>query len=862
MDYEKDIIKKWIEEKRHIAKSYGDKKYFITAAFPYPNSPQHIGHARTYTITDIMARFHKLLGYSVLFPMGFHVTGTPIVAMADRIKENDKELFEIFEKIYGIRKEVYMKLTDPRDLIMFFANEIEEGMIMMGYMIDWTRKFYTSDPYFEKFIEWQMKKLYDKGFLIKDKHPIPYSPKLNSSVGAHDTKGDVDPEIEEYTGIMFKTNIGYLIAATLRPETIYGITNIWIRADEKYIKIKLQDEIFIIALKAWNKLKYQFNNYEELDVIEGSSLLNLKAHVPILDLEVPIFHGNIVNPEEGTGIVMSVPAHSVYDYHEYRNISENYPIIIKVGEELSDAKKFYKKDLEAANKELYRIEFNNGFHIPLNTTVKQARELVRSKLEELNKAIKIYKIANGPIYSRAGDEVVVKIIDNQWFIDYSNDKWKALAKECLSSMKIIPEDFRSRFLNTIEWLDKKACTRTRGLGTRFLFDKNQIVESLSDSTIYMLFYLMVPYIKNYDLEKLNESFFDYIVYGIGEPIDQLHEKIRKEFLYWYGVDARHSGVDLIANHLTFFIFNHVAIFEKDKWPKAIVTNGSVLMDGKKMSKSLGNIIPLKKAISNYGADTIRLAVAAGSDIKSDTNFSEATAKGIVERLNKYVKLFKSEHRESNIDEWIRFKLYSKYKKVKEMYLNYDIKGVVDQIFYEFYNHLEWGIIRGMVGVPRDVVKRWNIVMFPIIPITTDYLHREIFGKSVYDELLEDIEYNTNYHPEDLFKQIVEDLKNLRNIKEFKRIKIGVAKRWKFEVYKALSQKRDINYILSSFPQAKELISKLKGRAYSLEFYYDYEEIIKYLEQNKKWLEQYFNIDVEIGEEEIKYALPDKPEFIV
>ncbi|MFN3478711.1 MAG: class I tRNA ligase family protein, partial [bacterium] len=362
-----------------------------------------IGHARTYTITDIMARFYRLLGYSVLFPMGFHVTGTPIISMSDRIKEGDKELFEIFEKIYEMKREIYTKLTDPRDLIMFFAKEIEEGMVMMGYMIDWTRKFYTSDPHFEKFIEWHMKKLYNKGYLIKGKHPIPYSPKLNSSVGAHDTKGDIDPEIEEYTGIKFKTDYGILIAATLRPETIYGITNLWVRADELYIRIKIEDEIFIFSLKAWERLKYQFNNYEELEYIKGEKLLNLVSYAPIINKTIPIYHGEIVKPEEGTGIVMSVPAHSVYDYHEYKKLNKEYPIIILVKNKPSNAKDYYKDNIEAANKELYMLEYNEGYHVPLNVSVKQARELTKAKLKQELQAINIYKIANGPIYSRSGD---------------------------------------------------------------------------------------------------------------------------------------------------------------------------------------------------------------------------------------------------------------------------------------------------------------------------------------------------------------------------------------------------------------------------------------------------------------------------
>ncbi|MCS7122895.1 MAG: leucine--tRNA ligase [Candidatus Micrarchaeota archaeon] len=865
MNYEEKILELWEREGRHIARMNQEKpKYFITAAFPYPNSPQHIGHARTYTLADVMARYYRLLGYSVLFPMGFHVTGTPIVAMADRIKEGDKELFEIFEKIYGIPREQYTKLTDPKDLVLFFANEIETGMRRMGYMIDWSRKFYTFDPKFERFIHWQMKKLYDKGFLIRGKHPIPYSPRLNSSVGAHDTKGDIDPEIEEYTGILFESPYGYLVASTLRPETIYGITNIWIREDVEYIVLETDKKI-IVSEEAWKRLKYQFSNYREIGRLKGKELIGKNVKVPLLGIEIPIIHGSIVKPEEGTGIVMSVPGHSVYDNFEYRKLKREYPIIISINGKPSDAGQRIPEngDLEMANKELYRDEFTNGYHIPLKMSVKEARERTKEDLYRIDRAIRIYKIANGPIYSRAGDEVVVKILDDQWFINYGDRSWKRLAQEHLNSMKIIPEEFRTRFKNTIEWLDRKACTRSRGLGTRFLYDQSQIVESLSDSTIYMAVYILVPYLNNYRVEQLDESFFDYIFYGIGKPIDSTHERMREEFLYWYGVDARHSGVDLITNHLTFYIFNHVALFPKEKLPKAIVTNGSVLMDGKKMSKSLGNIIPLKRAIEQYGADTVRMAVVANSDIKSDTNFSDTIAKGIKERIHGFIELFRRKG-EGNVDiqNWIRTRFYSRLKEIKELYSNYEIKRVADSLFYEFYNDLQWAIRRGMNSIPDDVIRYWNIAMFPIIPFTTDMLHRELFGRSIYDETLEIPDVKTQPHPEDLFREMIQDLETLRNLREFRSVRIGIAKPWKFEVYRLLSERVKMQDIIKKYPEAKDLISKLKNRAYTIEFKYSHREIMDYLVKNRNWIESNMNISVEIGEEMERYALPDKPEFLI
>jgi leucyl-tRNA synthetase len=141
------------------------EKKFITAAFPYPNSPQHIGHARTYTTADIYARYLRLKGYNVLFPMGFHVTGTPILAMAKRIGAKDEEVLSVFEKIYGISRDEASSLSDPKTLVSHFSKEIEQGMKEMGFSIDWRRKFYSYDEKFNKFIQWQFRRLLQKGFV-------------------------------------------------------------------------------------------------------------------------------------------------------------------------------------------------------------------------------------------------------------------------------------------------------------------------------------------------------------------------------------------------------------------------------------------------------------------------------------------------------------------------------------------------------------------------------------------------------------------------------------------------------------------------------------------------------------------------
>ena len=430
-------------------------------------------------------------------------------------------------------------------------------------------------------------------------------------------------------------------------------------------------------------------------------------------------------------------------------------------------------------------------------------------------------------------------------------------------MKIIPEEMRSRFENTIDWLKKKAATRTRGLGTKFPFDKSQIIESLSDSTVYMAFYTFAHKITSYNPEQLTEEFFDYIFYGTGEPIDDLHKELRQMFDYYYGLDARHSGVDLVTNHLTFFIFNHAVLFPH-KPPKAIVVNGSVLMEGKKMSKSLGNIIPLKKAIQQYTADVLRLTVAASTEIIMDANFSESTAKGVKERLEFYEKAFlnSEDGEKDDLDEWLEKKVQHYATLAYDHYRNYEIRKVTNLLFYELYKDLQWYMQRTNKRNFKNIAKIWATYLAPIVPFTTDYIYRELFNESVFDQTLPVFTQATFHHEEEFLRDLIEDIKQLLRFKKGKKLYIGIAKPWKFDVYKRLEKRDPIKTIIEEEPRAKELIKKLKNKAYTLTFPYERESLIRYLERHKAFIEKELGLKVEIGEEKEKYALPDKPELLI
>ncbi len=126
--------RKWEEAKIFEADPDPKKpKCYITVAYPYPNSPQHIGHGRTYTLADVHARYMRMRGYNVLLPMAFHYTGTPVLAMSKRLADNDSDLIDDFVNIYKVPKEKLKEFTEPFKMARYFHEEIKAGMKAIGY---------------------------------------------------------------------------------------------------------------------------------------------------------------------------------------------------------------------------------------------------------------------------------------------------------------------------------------------------------------------------------------------------------------------------------------------------------------------------------------------------------------------------------------------------------------------------------------------------------------------------------------------------------------------------------------------------------------------------------------------------------
>jgi leucyl-tRNA synthetase len=871
--------KRWEEAKIFEANPDPSRpKFYITVAYPYPNSPQHIGHARTYTLADAYARYMRMKGYNVLLPMAFHYTGTPVLAMARRLAENDQELINDFINVYKVPKEKLKDLTDPLSMARYFHEEIKEGMKRIGYSIDWRREFTTVDPQYSRFIEWQFRKLREKGYIKRGSHPVGWCPKDENPVGQHDTQGDVEPEIGEFTLIKFKHGEWVLPTATLRPETVFGVTNIWVNPEATYVKANVDGEKWIISRECAEKLTYQGRQVSILEDFTGKELIGKKATNPVTEDEIYILPADFVDPKNATGVVMSVPGHAPYDYVALENLkSETQKLVeyeLKVEEiksigaisiievpgysELPAAdvvkrmgiKEQTDPKLEEATREVYRNEFHNG-KMKGNTgkyagmSVAEAKERIKYDLTASGKATTMYELMNRPVKCRCGAECVVKIFEDQWFIDYGNSEWKALAHKCLEKMKIYPEELRVQYKYVIDWLREKACARKSGLGTKLPWDPNWIIESLSDSTIYMAYYTIAHHIKKHNIQpnQLTDEVFDYIFLGKGNP-EKIAEKtgigpsilesMRREFLYFYPLDSRHSAHELIPNHLTFMIFNHTAIFPEELWPRQIVTNGVVTMEGAKMSKSFGNIIPLREGLATYGADPIRLSVLATAELLQDADFSPAVAKamrGKLERLYKLVlqNIQTTGEREGDIttiDKWMLSRLQGHVEKATEAMEKLEMRKAIQTILFELDQDLQWYQRRTKAkqSVVREVLKSQILMLTPFAPHICEELW-EIMGYRGFasqapwpkpDKTKVDLKAEES---ENLVKKVLEDTRNIIRATKVKpqRVFYYTAASWKWKIYltaleKSIEGKITLNALMKELLQDPELKTKAKETA--------------------------------------------------
>ena len=929
-EIEKKWQKKWEAAKIFEVKEEKKEKFFITTPYPYISGSLHIGHARVVIEADVFSRYQRMLNKNVLFPLAFHISGTPVLSISLAIKNKDQKKIDLYKRYIQTYvknekeiEQIVNSFEDPQKIVDFFIPKMKDEFKTLGLGIDWRRSFTSGDIEHQALVEWQFKKYIKKNYLIQGKYPILFSKTLNNAVGEDDIQeGDTNPvKIQEFTLVKFKFNDYFLVAATLRPETLFGQTNLWIDPNLNYIKTKIDKEKWIISEECVEKLKYQDKKVKKIGIINGRELIGKFVFAPMIEKDIIILPSTHCDSKIGTGIVTSVPSDAPFDYialkelQESKKLCEEYTLdykyinniklkpIIKSKDfgdfpakelcEKLNIKTLNQKDkLMEATQEIYKISYHTGI---MNSSkykgvlVSIAKEKMKQELIKKNKGAILYETSRIG-YSRDGGEVIVAIIDGQWFLDFNAKGWKNKAKKCLKNIELWHEKYRKQFEDVFEWLDKRPCARKRGLGTKLPFDKEWVIESLSDSTIYMSLYPIIHFIRENKIKKeqLNYYFFDYVLLSNGNLKDivkrtkineELLKKMNKEFKYWYPFDHRHTFTAHLSNHLSFMLFAHTAIFNKKFWPKRISFHGIILSEGEKMSKSKGNAISLIDIQEKYSCDVFRAYICNSTSVESTFNWDSSKVEIMKKHLSNLFNILKKIQENKEKKDYSNYKSFiskteRSIKKAKESLDIMDLREYSNIVLYDMYNNYK--------KIKSDDVNcyiydKWIRMLTPLIP----HIAEELWDNSNFVSLAEWPEYDEKKidlvaeYKEDLLNQLKEDIRKIKELikkDRLSKITIYIADAWKYEfahTFKELIKNTyNQNEIINSFMKTNlkkrgneivRLISSwLKDQSKVPEIILDKDKELKLILENKNILEEEFNCSVIIQEKSHKKAIPGRP----
>lgn len=926
-DIEEKWQKAWEESKVFEADPDSREKFFLTIPYPYLNGNLHAGHTRTFTIGDAFARYMRMRGYNVLFPLGFHVTGTPIIGLAELIAKRDEKTIEVYTKYHDVPLDDLLQLTTPEKIVEYFSKEALQALKSIGYSIDWRRIFTTTDEEYQKFIEWQYWKLKELGLIVKGSHPVRYCPHDQNPVEDHDLLMGEEATIVEFTVIKFRLEDEDLIfpCATLRPETIFGVTNIWVKPTT-YVIAEVDGERWFVSKEAYEKLTYTEKKVRLLEEVDARKYFGRYVLVPLTNRKVPILPAEFVDTDNATGVVMSVPAHAPYDYaaiedlkkdeeklREFgipKDVVENLKPIVLIGSDVNGipAAEIIRelgvksqKDvelLEKATKTLYKKEYHTG--VMLDNTgsyagmkVSEAKERIHEDLIKAGLGDVFYEFSEKPVVCRCGTKCVVKVVRDQWFLNYSNREWKEKVLNHLEKMQIIPDYYKEEFRNKIEWLKDKACARRKGLGTRIPWDREWLIESLSDSTIYMSYYILAKYINAGELkaENMVKELLDYVLLGVGDAetsakaagLDRdLVEKIRSDFEYWYPVDLRSSGKDLVANHLLFYLFHHVAIFPPDKWPRAIAVNGYVSLEGKKMSKSKGPLLTMKRAVQEYGADVTRLYILHAAEYDSDADWKSREVEGLASHLRRFYSLvvehYKTQPGEITLlDRWLVSRFQRVVKEVREAMDRLQTRRAVNAAFFEVMNDVRWYLRRGGKNLVL-ILDDWIKLLSPFAPHICEELwhmkHDSFVSLESYPEYDESKVDEEAEKAEEYIRRLIDDIMEVKKfVKDAKVVYIHPAEEWKVKALEAVMSSDNVGEAIKKLMQDEEMRKMAKEVSnFVKKVFSDRKTLIliderKVLEENLSFIETETGLKVSLDgsnmpEEKRKVAVPGKPAIYI
>ncbi|MBI4918695.1 leucine--tRNA ligase [archaeon] len=930
MDFTK-ITQKWQKkwEKEGLGKAeVNDKpKFFIIFAYPGISGYQHVGHMRGFSYVDIMSRYKRMNGYNVLFPVGTHASGNQAIAFAKKVKNKDEAwINHLIDN--GCPKSKIKELTEHEKIVEFFNEVYIDTWKKFGFIADYDRFTSTIYPDYQKFIQWQFLKLKQKNLLVQKPYYATFCPSCGP-VAVDPSETDIskggNAERNEYTLLKFKFGDSYLVAATLRPETVFGQTNLWINPEAKYVKVKINNEIWIMSEQAAEKLCYQKEGVKIEQKLNSKELLGKTAIAPGVNKEIIILPSKFADANLGTGIVTCVPSDAPYDYIALKDLQENkaecekyglnyeqikniklIPIIKSKGYGEFPAKEICEKlsiknqddpKLEEATKEIYKSGFHTGVMREnagefAGKTVAEAKELMKEKLIQEKKADIFYDLSE-EVICRCGTKVVIKKIDDQWFIKYSDNELTEKSKHSVEHMNIYPEEYKSNLPSVLDWFQDRACARLGNwIGTKLPFDEKWTVEPISDSTLYPAYYIVSKFVNNKKLkvEDLTEEFFDHVFLNKGKPKNEIWEKVRKEFDYFYPLDINLGGKEHKTVHFPVFIMNHVGVFDAKYWPKGIFVNWWVTGKGGKISKSKGGAEPIPRVLQKFSVDAVRLYYSHIGSAHADIVWDEEAAqkyKNGLERIHLiFVEAQKLKNSKSNLDNWLESVVNKKVNEASEALEKFDLRNFANIAYFSIIEDFKWYLRRlgNNKKVFSNCLRNWCKILTPITPHLAEELWLMLKEKTLVsieswpkiDESKSDLK---SIAGEELISNTIEGVNTvltLAKIAKPTKATLYVSEEWKYSLFdllrKELEVTRNVGEIMKKVmqnenirkqPTAADLTQKaIKDPKRIPTIVLDQKTELESLKSAKDFFKKEFNFGFEISAEKNEKANPGKPAIVL
>ena len=598
---EESAQKKWIEDGRFEAKPDDREKYYCLSMFPYPSGKLHMGHVRNYTIGDVISRYKRMNNFNVFQPMGWDAFGLPAENAA-------------------IANEV-----SPKEWTNDNIEHMKQQLISLGLGYDWSKELRTCEPNYYKWEQLIFKKFFEKGLVYKKKSLVNWDPidetvlaneqvidgkgwrsgapveikeidqwfikitdyadELLSSLNEVDWPENVKTMQENWIGkshgaeikYQIKDSEEYLTAFSTRPDTIFGVSFVAISPNHKIaLNLSKQDkkiESFLKQCKETSSAEADMAKAEKLGIDTGMKVIH-----PLTNEEIPVWIGNFVLLDYGTGVVMGVPGHDQRDFEFASKYNLDIKQVISTGANdelpvltrgiLLNSNKYNDLDSDSASKKI----------IEELSEKKLGEGLIQFRLRDWGVSRQRYWGCPIPVIYENGDAKLVE-----------ENELPVVLPELPKDSPPIPLSQNEKFYKISDGIERETDT----------FD------TFMDSSWY---------------------------YARFTSADNDGEIFDENSKYWLPVDLYIGGIEHAILHLLYSRFFHKALrdmgmVEGNEPFKKLLTQGMVLKDGAKMSKSKGNTVDPQSYIDKYGADTVRLYMMFTAPPEQSLEWSESSVEG-------------------------------------------------------------------------------------------------------------------------------------------------------------------------------------------------------------------------------------------